>query len=81
MIFQKEIPNDLLMEILYEKWLDPKKLFEQRQKTDDLCIYSQYAQEILTIIAYLRQVPSELSFLDFGMGLGEVGSNGERIWL
>lgn len=71
LIFQKEIPNDLLMEILYEKWVDAKKLFEQRQKTDDLCIYSQYAQEILTIIAYLRQVPSELSFFDFGMGWGK----------
>ena len=71
LIFQKEIPNDFLMKELYEKWLDPKKVFDQHQKTDDLSLYTYYAQEISTIIAYLHQVPSELSFLDFGMGWGK----------
>lgn len=71
LIFQKEIPNDFLMEVLYEKWIDPKKVFKQGQKVDELSRYTYYAQEILTIIAYLHKVPSELSFFDFGMGWGK----------
>jgi 2-polyprenyl-3-methyl-5-hydroxy-6-metoxy-1,4-benzoquinol methylase len=71
LILQKEIPNDFLMEVLYEKWIDPKKVFKQHQKNDDLSLYTSYAQEISTIIAYLHQVPSELSFFDFGMGWGK----------
>ncbi len=71
LIFQKEIPNNFLMEQLYEKWLDPKKIFQQRQKTDNLNKYTYWAQEISTIIQYLGSVPSELSFFDFGMGWGK----------
>lgn len=71
LIFQKEIPNDFLMEVLYEKWLNPKKVFDQHQKRDDLNLYTHYAQEISTIIAYLNQVPSKLCFFDFGMGWGK----------
>jgi 2-polyprenyl-3-methyl-5-hydroxy-6-metoxy-1,4-benzoquinol methylase len=71
LIFQKEIPNDFLMEVLYEKWLDPQAAFQEHQKTDDLDLYTYYAQEISTIIAYLNQIPSELDFFDFGMGWGK----------
>jgi 2-polyprenyl-3-methyl-5-hydroxy-6-metoxy-1,4-benzoquinol methylase len=70
LIFQKEIPNDFLMETLYERWIDAKKMFMQQQE-DDLNLYSYYAQEISTIIAYLRKTPSSLDVLDFGMGWGK----------
>lgn len=71
LIFQKEIPDDELMEILYEKWIDPKKGFYNHQKNDGLGLYTYYAQEISTIIAHLEKVPSELKFFDFGMGWGK----------
>ena len=71
LIFQKEIPNDFLMEKLYEEWLDPKKAFQQHQKIENLSLYSSYAQEISRIIACFNQVPSKLSFFDFGMGWGK----------
>ncbi len=71
LIFQKEIPNDFLMEVLYEKWLDPKKAFQQHKKSYSLGLYTYYAQEISTIIAHLHKEPSKLSFFDFGMGWGK----------
>ncbi len=71
LIFQKEVPNDYFMKVIYEKWLDPKKAFRQHKENDDLDLYGYYAHEISTIIAYLHKVPSKLSFFDFGMGWGK----------
>lgn len=70
-IFQKEIPNDFLMQIVYEKWIDPEKNFQEHLKSDDLFRYSRYAHEIATIIEYFKKVPAELKFFDFGMGWGK----------
>jgi len=71
LIFQRDIPNEILMEKLYEHWIDPKKVFSQQQKQDDLGYYSYYAQEIMQIISYFRKEPSSLCFFDFGMGWGK----------
>jgi 2-polyprenyl-3-methyl-5-hydroxy-6-metoxy-1,4-benzoquinol methylase len=71
LIFQKEIPGDILMKVLYDKWIEPKKALKQHKKKDDLSLYAHYAQEISTIIAYLRKAPADLSFFDFGMGWGK----------
>jgi 2-polyprenyl-3-methyl-5-hydroxy-6-metoxy-1,4-benzoquinol methylase len=71
LIFQRDIPNESLMERLYEHWIDPQKVFSLHQKQDGLGYYSYYAQEIMQIIAYFGKDPSPLSFLDFGMGWGE----------
>lgn len=71
LIFQKEIPNDRIMERLYEYWIDPHTTFANHQKQDGLHYYSYYAQEIMQMIAYFKKVPSSLSFFDFGMGWGK----------
>jgi 2-polyprenyl-3-methyl-5-hydroxy-6-metoxy-1,4-benzoquinol methylase len=79
LIFQRDIPNETLMERLYEHWIDPKKVFSQHhkkvfsqhQKKDDLGYYSFYAQEIMQIISYFGREPSSLCFFDFGMGWGK----------
>lgn len=70
LIYQKYIPNDELMEKLYEDWIDPDLSFARHLERDDLQYYSYTAQEIMQVIAYLGKIPSELSFLDFGMGWG-----------
>lgn len=70
MIFQREVPGDHLMEVLYEEWIDPKKVFLEHQRTDRLKKYTHYAEEIATMIAFFKAVPSSLKFLDFGMGWG-----------
>lgn len=66
LIFQKEVPNNYLMERLYGKWLNQKN-----QNTDDVNLYTDYALEISIIIAYLHKPPAELSFFDFGLGWGK----------
>jgi cyclopropane fatty-acyl-phospholipid synthase-like methyltransferase len=68
LIFQQFIPNDELMQILYEKWIDPAINYDYHLKNDDLGLYSDYALEIMRVISTINKVPSELSFLDFGMG-------------
>lgn len=71
LIFQGDIPNDGLMERIYEHWIDPHKVFCQHEEQDDLAYYSQYAQEIMQVMAYLGRTPASLSFFDFGMGWGK----------
>jgi len=70
-IFQKEIPNEFLMNKLYEEWIDPVKVYNMSLKTDDLIMFSDYAQEIMMLIRYFKKQPGELSFFDFGMGWGK----------
>ena len=69
LVFQMDIPNEALMERLYEHWIDPKKALTQDHNRD-LRYYSPYAEEIMRIISYFRTKPSSLCFLDFGMGWG-----------
>jgi len=71
LIYQEEIPNDQLMERLYEYWLDPNMRFEYHKKHDRLGHYIYYAQEIMQVIGFLNKHPSDLKFFDFGMGWGK----------
>jgi 2-polyprenyl-3-methyl-5-hydroxy-6-metoxy-1,4-benzoquinol methylase len=67
-IFQRDIPNDILMERLYEHWINPEQVFNAHQRQTSLGYFSEYAQEIMQIISYFRKEPSSLCFFDFGMG-------------
>lgn len=71
LIFQAEIPGAKLMEIIYERWIDPQITLARHGESDDLRRYALYAQEILQLIAFFRQPPGRLKFLDFGMGWGK----------
>lgn len=71
LIFQRDILNEILMEKLYDHWIDPKKVLSQHQKQDDLGYYSYYVKEIMQIISYFRKEPSYLCFFDFDMGWGK----------
>jgi 2-polyprenyl-3-methyl-5-hydroxy-6-metoxy-1,4-benzoquinol methylase len=71
MIFQRDIPNEILMARLYEHWIDPQEVLNQHQKEDGIEYYSYYAQEIMQIVSYFKRPPSSLSFFDFGMGFGK----------
>jgi 2-polyprenyl-3-methyl-5-hydroxy-6-metoxy-1,4-benzoquinol methylase len=71
LIYQDEIPNEQLMERLYEKWIDPELTLKRRTEEDSLMFYSYYAQEIMQILAYLDKNPGELNIFDFGMGWGK----------
>jgi SAM-dependent methyltransferase len=68
-IFQEHIPDDMLMERLYEHWIDPERM--RSGFGSDFASACDYAQEIMQIIAFLDRKPSSLAFLDFGMGWGQ----------
>jgi SAM-dependent methyltransferase len=70
MIFQQEIPNDLLMHILYEDWINPSIALDQIRKTADLNHYLHLIQEIMIVLRFFRKPPGDLDVLDFGMGWG-----------
>jgi 2-polyprenyl-3-methyl-5-hydroxy-6-metoxy-1,4-benzoquinol methylase len=70
LIFQRDIPNDSLMERLYEKWIDPQTVFRENHLQKNLDHYAYCAQEIMQVIAYFGRKPSSLRLLDFGMGWG-----------
>jgi 2-polyprenyl-3-methyl-5-hydroxy-6-metoxy-1,4-benzoquinol methylase len=70
-IFQREVPQAALMERLYEHWIDPKVAFAHHQENDGIEYYAYCAQEIMQIISYFNEKPSQLSFFDFGMGWGK----------
>ena len=70
LIFQKDIPNDQLMERLYEHWIDPRGAFEGHLQSDDLGHYAEYAQDVMQLVAFVGRVPATVSVLDFGMGWG-----------
>ena len=73
LIFQKNIPNDFLMERLYEHWIDPIKAFKNRNSRFKANpeIHSNYAKEIMTIGSCFKKSPSDTGLLDFGMGWGD----------
>lgn len=71
LIYQKYIPNDELMERLYDRWIDPELAFIRHLELDNLDYFSSIAQEIMQLLAYFGKVPSELNFFDFGMGWGK----------
>jgi 2-polyprenyl-3-methyl-5-hydroxy-6-metoxy-1,4-benzoquinol methylase len=70
LIFQKFIPNDFLMSKLYEEWINPD-FVKQESYDRSLFYYKQKALEIMDTIRFLDKKPSELKFMDFGMGWGE----------
>lgn len=71
LIYQKEVPNDLLMAKLYEEWINPHTNIENHSKTDDANYFSVYAHEIMRILAYYNRAPSGIKVLDYGMGLAK----------
>ncbi len=70
LIYQGEVPNEFLMKRLYEHWIEPNTVLEMEKKERDARFYLGCAAEIVRGIDYLGKIPSEVKFLDFGMGWG-----------
>lgn len=67
LIFQQEIPDDILTQRLYNIWIDPK-IASIKSKNHDINYYLNHASEIIKIISHFNTNPIDLSILDFGMG-------------
>jgi len=68
--YQKEIPNDFLMQKLYEHWIDPVYIKNEEVENYPLNHSLYYANELANIITHFGKLPGELDFFDFGMGWG-----------
>lgn len=73
LIFQKEILNDEGLHLLYDVWMDPEKV-KKKHKNLGLDLYANHVSEILMIISFLNKPPTDLKFLDFGLGWAEWAS-------
>lgn len=70
LIYQEEIPNEELMNIIYEKWIDATiaKNLNQSFSVKNILKKIYNTQEILKILVYINQKPNKLNFFDFGAG-------------
>lgn len=71
LIYQRLVLDDNFMTKLYEKWIDPNRIFLSKVKNRKVEYYSRLAREIELCIKYFGRKPSELKLLDFAMGWGE----------
>lgn len=71
LIFQIIIPNDTLMKILYDEWINPLKVFDLVDGKRDVEYFLSHSKQIANIIHHFGGRPQELVFLDFGMGWGQ----------
>ena len=71
LVYQEEVPNDILMERLYEKWIDPERAFRRHLDSDGLDYHSRCATDVIKLVAYFGKAPADLEFFDFGMGWGK----------
>lgn len=69
-IYQKHIANDALMARLYDRWIDPEKVFAFIDGKQDAAYFMSLAKQVANVVTWFRRPPSELSCLDFGMGWG-----------
>lgn len=70
LIYQQEVPGELLAHKLYEEWIDPGIVLETVEKRRTVGYFSGLSKEVASIIRYFGRPPSQLRFLDFGMGWG-----------
>ena len=70
LIFQKHIANDALMARLYDRWIDPEKVFAVIDGRQDAAYFMSLAKQAANVVSWFRKLPAELSCLDFGMGWG-----------
>lgn len=70
LIYQKHVANDDLMARLYDRWIDPEKVFASIDGRQDAAYFMSLAKQIANVVSWFRVVPSALRCLDFGMGWG-----------
>lgn len=72
LIFQKFVPNDNLMFLLYEEFINPeiKKLELTTGERYQLEYFQRISAEIEYLLKMIKQPPVKIKFLDYGMGWG-----------
>ena len=69
LLFQEQIPDEHLAEIIYEQWISPEFSLHRKERNATPA-RGRTALEIMSILDFLGRDPKDLRFLDFGMGWG-----------
>ena len=69
-VYHGEVPDDLLMDHLYERWIDPTRALVAHRAHVTLDTSMMFIREIVLAITHLRR-DRPLRALDFGMGWGD----------
>ncbi|MEO8354235.1 MAG: class I SAM-dependent methyltransferase [Chthoniobacteraceae bacterium] len=70
LIYQKFIANDALMERLYDRWIDPAKVFALIDGCQPPGYFMDLAKQVANLVDFFGRPAREISCLDFGMGWG-----------
>ena len=71
LIYQREIPDDLLMKKIYEDWIQcPKIVIDLHKENRRFGPKVADTREVKMLIKYFNCDPAKLDFLDVGMGWG-----------
>lgn len=70
LVFQRWVPDEMLIRKLYEEWINPDEVFEEHRRTDDVHYHRELADEVAMIVALVGKTPADVRVLDFGMGWG-----------
>lgn len=71
LVYQQDIPNDFLMVKLYEEWINPRIIINDKIKSKNIKPFTYKVKEIENVINHFDLPTSNLKFLDFGSGWGE----------
>lgn len=70
LVFQRDIPDATLSQMLYEQWIDPQKVYNQCERVRSVNSCASLARQVESIIRHFGAKPVDLKVLDLGMGWG-----------
>jgi 2-polyprenyl-3-methyl-5-hydroxy-6-metoxy-1,4-benzoquinol methylase len=69
LVFQRMIPDDALMQVLYGEWIDTDSIRKAKVRGPEY--FPGLARQIEAILAFFQKPSQDIALLDFGMGWGE----------
>jgi len=70
LLYHAEVPDDALMSLVYDRWIDPARALESQRAQRDMDSRLRFARELMLADRRLRKGDVPLSVLDYGMGWG-----------
>ena len=69
-IYQRHVPNDLLLDKVYNEMIGQETLFPRAMRGLTLANFEFIAGELIEVFALAKKRPGEVKFLDYGFGYG-----------
>lgn len=70
-LYHQDVPGDVLMERLYEHWIDPERALEQHRLHVTMDTRMMFIREIVLALEVVAKKGPRLRAFDFGMGWGD----------